>query len=438
MGVGFAVIQNDITNPMTLLAALGNAIVFIDKSNGNMTILVGVPTQKGYKEGNITEARFHTITGIIQTNMSLILADSNNNCLRKVLISAGAYNSTETYCGKCRNMGHKDSSILLDARFNIPISIIGEPDKIYVLETDGTLRLVLPSGTSTLRFVSPLSQISAYSLAIDPFSGSPIIAQRCALYYPNDELYLQLNDTGPSECSFQGGFEFLTKELIIAVDQQGAQVHVLDLTGQVHATMCTGRLGALDGPIDTCRLYDPSSVFVDENTIYIGEFSLEESSGIRAISFNASSEGWFTKPTWVPATPLSTSKATTQDISVTTSSVMTNWRTTPHVSPTTGQNTTNTTTTSLLQTTSINTKAAVLSDLIIGLVCGIIGLLFISGVVVRLYVRGPCHKNDADAAVQDTAGEMVYLQRVHCHCIYRQINSFTPLLGTTLDPNRIG
>lgn len=366
MEVGFEVIQNDRKDPTKLIAALGNAIVTMDKADGKMTTLVGVPAERGYQEGNTTEARFDTIKGIIQTDTSLVLLDSMNNCLRKMLISAEVYSYTETYCGECGSPGHKDSSVLLDARFGVTISMVGESAKIYVLELSGTLRLVHPTEVLTVRLIRSPSQVSAYGLAIDPFSGYPIIAQKCALYYPNDEVYLRPNVTGPSKCVFDGGFEFLTKNLIIAVDVQGAQLRVLDLTGQIHATICTGKIGVVDGKIHTCRLYDPNSVLVDENTIYIGEFSLDESSGMRALSFKASSDDWYTKPPWLP-----------------TSNAMPTW-------------------------TSWNPEQNVtILNANPGLLLGIVSLLVISGVIVGLYVRDRCRRRDANAAVQDTAGKMV-------------------------------
>ena len=102
-------------------------------SDGTTThVIAGNSTQYGYREGVGDEARFTYIYGFAQISEKLVVvADSNNNCLRLIDRST---NKTSVFSGLCESRGYEDGS---PGQFDYPFFVvIDKRDKNQLFITD--------------------------------------------------------------------------------------------------------------------------------------------------------------------------------------------------------------------------------------------------------------------------------------------------------------
>ena len=104
-------------------------------SDGTTTHLIaGNSTQYGYREGVGAEARFTYIYGFAQISEKLVVvADSNNNCLRLIDRST---NKTSVFSGLCESRGYEDGS---PGQFDYPyFVVIDKRDKNQLFIADSS------------------------------------------------------------------------------------------------------------------------------------------------------------------------------------------------------------------------------------------------------------------------------------------------------------
>eukprot|EP01013_Petalomonas_cantuscygni_P023374 TRINITY_DN44813_c0_g1_i1.p1 TRINITY_DN44813_c0_g1~~TRINITY_DN44813_c0_g1_i1.p1 ORF type:complete len:931 (+),score=177.93 TRINITY_DN44813_c0_g1_i1:199-2991(+) len=116
-----------------------------------VTILAGSGI-RGFVDGPQNSARFARPTGVVALDDDyLLIADTENNCLRKVALTDG---QTSTYSGLCNAPSRPQTvdGTLATARFNQPQGITRHDDTVFVTEFFGrTVRMLGSDGTvSTL------------------------------------------------------------------------------------------------------------------------------------------------------------------------------------------------------------------------------------------------------------------------------------------------
>lgn len=109
-------------------------------STGVVTTLAGSVQNQGANDGTGSAARFSGPTGITTDGTNLYVADTNNNTIRKIVISTGV---VTTLAGTAGNIGSTDG-IGSAAQFSCPGGIT----------TDGTNLYVVDSGNLTIRKIS--------------------------------------------------------------------------------------------------------------------------------------------------------------------------------------------------------------------------------------------------------------------------------------------
>lgn len=99
-------------------------------ATGSVTTLAGTGTQGVADSINGTSASFYRPRGIATDGINLYVADTNNNKIRKIVISSG---DVTTLAGS-GSVGTGDSAIGSSASFNLPTGIATDGNSLYVTE----------------------------------------------------------------------------------------------------------------------------------------------------------------------------------------------------------------------------------------------------------------------------------------------------------------
>ena len=100
-------------------------------ATGVVTTLAGMAGIVGSLDATGTAATFHTPYGITTDGISLFVADTGNNTIRKVDIASGV---VTTLAGTAGNFGSVDATGT-DARFYHPAGITSHEASLYVADT---------------------------------------------------------------------------------------------------------------------------------------------------------------------------------------------------------------------------------------------------------------------------------------------------------------
>jgi DNA-binding beta-propeller fold protein YncE len=121
--------------------------------------VIGIPSP-GFVDGTLQTARFHNPQDFsVASDGSILLADKDNNAIRKITISWGDLAIVSTWAGKKKaGMGFKDGP-LDKAEFSCPTGIcIDETGTVYVTDTGNhTIRVIRQV---TKEYKSPLIPIA--------------------------------------------------------------------------------------------------------------------------------------------------------------------------------------------------------------------------------------------------------------------------------------
>ncbi len=134
---GLAVLPN---GQIILSDLVQNTISLLNPTNGTVTPIAGLAGTAGFQNGNGTGATFSRPYGVtVQSDGSLLVADQNNNCIRRVTL-AGA---VTTYAGT-GTVGSQNGPIAT-ATFDGPQDVkVDGAGRIYVADTTGKkVRLIV-------------------------------------------------------------------------------------------------------------------------------------------------------------------------------------------------------------------------------------------------------------------------------------------------------
>ena len=124
-----------------------NTIRKIVISTGVVTTIAGTALVQGSADGTGTDARFYWPYGITTDGTNLYVTDSNNNTIRKIVISTGA---VTTIAGAAAMPGSADGTGA-EARFDRPFGITADGTNLYVADSlNATIRkIVISTGDVT-------------------------------------------------------------------------------------------------------------------------------------------------------------------------------------------------------------------------------------------------------------------------------------------------
>lgn len=126
--------------------------LYLKSPAGRVTLIAGHPSECGFKDGQSTEARFNTITGLaLICNGGVVLVDRNNHSVRLV-----------TPSGKCTTVAGNGKAGFADghgdqARFDCPYGI--------VVDSNG-IAFVTDSFNHCIRLLSPYSSSDWYAMTV--------------------------------------------------------------------------------------------------------------------------------------------------------------------------------------------------------------------------------------------------------------------------------
>ena len=130
---------------------LNNVIRKLVISSGAVTTLAGKPGTSGTVDGTGTAARFDRPAGIWGDGSgNLYVADTNSDSIRKVVISTGA---VTTFAGSTTGVDGTSDGTGTAARFDAPRGIWGDATHLYVADTDNnTIRKIVISSALVSTF----------------------------------------------------------------------------------------------------------------------------------------------------------------------------------------------------------------------------------------------------------------------------------------------
>ncbi len=119
----------------------------IDILSGAVTTLAGRAGLKGSADGTRDGALFNAPTGVATDGVSLYVADSGNNAIRKIVLATGA---VSTLAGSANQVAGAVDGIGSTALFNSPTKLTLSGGNLFVSDSNNnTIRKVVTSGTGT-------------------------------------------------------------------------------------------------------------------------------------------------------------------------------------------------------------------------------------------------------------------------------------------------
>ncbi len=158
------------------VAEAGNHVIRKVAPDGTVTTFAGSPGQVGSNDGTGAAARFNAPQGIaVESSGTVYVADTGNHTIREIT-PAGV---VTTLAGQPGQSGNIDG-IGAAARFAMPMGL--------AIDTDGSL-LVVNSGTSTIRRVTPAGAVTTVARTPSDFSQfTGLAVDRSGNLYVSDTL----------------------------------------------------------------------------------------------------------------------------------------------------------------------------------------------------------------------------------------------------------
>ena len=244
-------------------------------SDGTTTHLIaGNSTKYGYREGVGDEARFTYIYGFAQISEKLVVvADSNNNCLRLIDRST---NKTSVFSGLCESRGYKDGS---PGQFDYPFFVvIDKRDKNQLFITDyrnSAVRTVNANSRVVGTFVWSDSLKYIRGITQEEESGDLYVTALNALYritYTQRTVTLISGSPGwnsgygdstllNSLFDYPRELLFITFNTLLIADWDNNKLRLLDMKSDKVTTLHV-----------TNSLYRPASLLLTNNSLYVGQW----------------------------------------------------------------------------------------------------------------------------------------------------------------------
>lgn len=220
--------------------------------------------------------------GFLQLNATLILvADFDNHCLRFIDWQTEV---TWVAIGKCQSMGYVDGGDGV-ATFNRPFSLIWYKDMVSFLVADygnDAVRLVNIGDTETFQ-VSTL-----VSTGLSGLAGLSYIVSEDILFVSNSHYLLRVK--GQEESILAGSIDYgfaegsladaalsapreiihVTDDVIVAADQGNGRLAVVNSRMDYLLSVCLYGEDERNGYPTTCQLYEPVSLFLKDEQLFIG------------------------------------------------------------------------------------------------------------------------------------------------------------------------
>ena len=116
-------------------------------ATGAVTTLAGSAGTPGSTDGVGSTALFGTVFGITTDGTNLFVADTDNNTIRKVVITTGAVTTLAGSAGQIDNTDGAGTA----ARFNSPVGITTDGANLYIADSssDSIRKVVIATGTVT-------------------------------------------------------------------------------------------------------------------------------------------------------------------------------------------------------------------------------------------------------------------------------------------------
>ena len=209
-------------------------------STGAVTTLAGTAGLSGSTDGTGAAARFYYPDGIITDGTNLYVADTENNTIRKIVISTGA---VTTLAGTAGLSGSTDGTGAA-ARFNQPHGITTYGDNLYVADTGNyTIRkIVISTGE-----VTTIAGTAGSSGSADDTGAA------ARFYWPMgitiDGANLYVADTG----------NHTLRKIVISTGM------VTTLAGIV------GIPGSADGTGSAAYFYEPAGITTDGTNLFVAD-----------------------------------------------------------------------------------------------------------------------------------------------------------------------
>ena len=268
----------DLTNTEELIFSRLSSLYTTDGVSNSL--LTGSAHQRGYKDGDLTEARFNVTTGFNQLNStSIVIVDYLNHCLRLV----DRYSrSVSTLAGLCETSGNVDG---LNTRFYYPRSVIKDPtsdSQILVTDTENhAVRLVNLMTRNTTTLISSGLHLPR-GITVDWNGKNLLVMNSNYMIEYNILSKTLLSVTGVTEGGDSDGnlkqaryyepceLVPLSPDIIIVADRANNKIKVVNRADDSVSSICSGDNTNRDGPAQSCATYDPNSLLVTGRTIYVG------------------------------------------------------------------------------------------------------------------------------------------------------------------------
>lgn len=247
----------------------------------DVSYVVGLPRNEGYKEGIGSVAKFRTIGTFENYNGThLLIGDYFNHCIRWLNRKT---NQTSVFAGRCQVMGTKDAS-LLNATFYRPRALAINGNFIYVADFK----------THSIRMIDLYTEY-VYTL----FSGGELVYPKgLALDGSRNNLLVTVNHgilsyslkgsdpNGTAKTNMTEGFNDGTLEqsrwrypmsitaimdhVYIVTDNMNQRVRIVDDAKNSVTSICMGKRGRVYANATSCKLFSPTSACLFSSTLYIG------------------------------------------------------------------------------------------------------------------------------------------------------------------------
>lgn len=252
--------------------------------NGNFSNVVGTnnapeTVKGGYLEGHGSSARFNQITSFVQPDKNtVVVIDGWNHCIRKV---DRLSRNTTLVAGLCTKPGMKDG-LYNKALFYIPIAAAiyyNDPNLVLVVDSlNHALRLV-DLATSTVTTLDVHGLHNPKGLHMKPQDGTWFISSNKSLYQLREDNSLDMvSDSYSMPNGTVSKFKNvnsilpLDSQTVLVVDTDSQMVVSIDLLTSNASPVCSGGPGNKNGGSDKCGFYYPYSLMRNKNLVYVGMY----------------------------------------------------------------------------------------------------------------------------------------------------------------------
>jgi len=264
-----------------LIVSSQDVIWTVNTQTAETELLAGVRGTTGFQDVEPLNGEpyplFNTVRGFIVLNEThLLLADTNNHCLRFLNMLTSA---TSTYAGECTQMGQEDGYLKEQARFNKPTVIIRQEFFLFY---------ILDQGSSRVRSIdwreSPRNRVHTYRV-LEPYAKLADHQISSMIFSGSDYAFISHRKQGIAR------FSRSTNDLL---EEKDVELLTSGIQGQVDGEISTAQFGVvldiafLHGTDEVLIVLDewnqPRYINLTEGLVYPGNQSLTFNTPICVLS----------------------------------------------------------------------------------------------------------------------------------------------------------